>query len=284
MSKFRSRVSELFKDLDKNKPVENFSVSEALKSNTGLKNEIEEQFFVDRNIIDAISENLVYAQMFRNEMGVPIRISSGYRCQRLNKIIGGATKSDHLYKNGSGALDLQTNHPNYGWLVTPNQKLFEKIIELYNSGILRGFRQLIHEFGSDNKPAWVHFSTNKKDNKNQILDIKMGRGYEDITSRYISGKGVIDDDLLHKATEKWGVDSQIHKIQEEILELALAINQSANQSVCVTKDKEQLIQQVVNEIADCKIMIRQAELIYGISKIDAAVSVAINKLKKHLER
>lgn len=280
MSKFRSRVQRVFNELDKNKPVENFSVSEALKSSTGLNHEIEEQFFVDKSIIDAISENLVYAQMFRDEMKVPIRISSGYRCEKLNKIIGGATKSDHLYKNGSGALDLQTNHPNYNWLNTPNQKLFGKIIAMYNSGILKGFRQLIHEFGSDDEPIWVHFSTNRNDNKNQILDIKRGRGYEDITSRYIIEKGVINDELLYKAIDKWGVDSQIHKIQEEILELALAINQSR----CITKNKEHLIQGIISEVADCKIMIRQAELIYGKDKIDNAVTLAINKLRKHLSK
>jgi len=41
-------------------------------------------------------ELVIRLQMMRNELGKPIRISSGYRCKEHNKKVGGAGSSQHL--------------------------------------------------------------------------------------------------------------------------------------------------------------------------------------------
>lgn len=53
-------------------------------------------------------EHLQNLQRFREIMGAPIRITSGYRCPDHNKAVGGATNSQHLYGN---ACDITVD----GW-------------------------------------------------------------------------------------------------------------------------------------------------------------------------
>tara|TARA_R100000734_G_C3315408_1_gene107349 strand:+ start:1291 stop:1833 length:543 start_codon:yes stop_codon:yes gene_type:complete len=43
----------------------------------------------------------------REHFGVPIRVTSGYRCPKLNEAIGGSTKSQHMAKNGDCAVDFK---------------------------------------------------------------------------------------------------------------------------------------------------------------------------------
>jgi zinc D-Ala-D-Ala carboxypeptidase len=71
--------------------------------------------------------------------GVPIRVTSGYRCSALNRQIGGAWNSAHLY---GCAADIQV--PDYG----PPLKVAR---ELANYAEMLDFDQLIHEFG-----GWTH--------------------------------------------------------------------------------------------------------------------------------
>lgn len=40
-------------------------------------------------------------QVLRDELGAPISINSGYRSPSHNKMVGGATKSTHLYGQGA---------------------------------------------------------------------------------------------------------------------------------------------------------------------------------------
>jgi hypothetical protein len=77
-------------------------------------------------------------------------VSSGYRCPRLNRHIGGAAKSQHLTGH---AADIQS-------FTFGNEALFRKIIEL---GL--PFDQLINEFDY----RWVHVSYDPKRNRREIL-------------------------------------------------------------------------------------------------------------------
>jgi zinc D-Ala-D-Ala carboxypeptidase len=73
---------------------------------------------------------------------VPIRLSSGYRCQALNQAIGGSRYSDHIL---AAATDWTA--PAFG---TP----FEVCQFLAPRADALGIGQLIHEFGQ-----WAHTST-----------------------------------------------------------------------------------------------------------------------------
>ena len=72
-----------------------FSISEMLKSDTAIKQrlwngapkEAEENL---RALVDEVLDPL------REAYGRPIRVNSGYRCPRLNALVGGTPNSQHM--------------------------------------------------------------------------------------------------------------------------------------------------------------------------------------------
>jgi hypothetical protein len=85
----------------------------------------------------------------------------------------------------------------------------------------------------------------------------------------------MNKEILHKAIEKWGRDAQINKIQEEALELSLILNQRN----CPNKDPEQMEASLYDELADMKIMMAQAEIIFDADRINKRVKFKLNRLK-----
>ena len=101
-------------------------------------------------------------QPLRNAVG-PLRVTSGYRSESLNKAIGGSNNSQHTKCE---AVDLQ--FVKRGKM--DNMKIFNAII---NHAL--EFDQCILEFGgataekdSDN-PDWIHLSWKVTENRRQIL-------------------------------------------------------------------------------------------------------------------
>lgn len=84
--------------------------------------------------------------------------------------------------------------------------------------------------------------------------------------------------ILHKAIEKWGKEAQINKLQEEALELALALNQRK----CPTKDAERMEANLYDELADMLIMLAQAEIIFDATRINDRVNFKLEKLQSKL--
>ncbi len=86
-------------------------------------------------------------------MQCPIHISSGYRCPRLNKAVGGVKNSQHLTGQ---AVDIDFGSKK------GNKSFFDKIrkseIEL---------DQLLNEYDY----AWIHISLRKEGNRHQVLNI-----------------------------------------------------------------------------------------------------------------
>lgn len=116
-----------------------------------------------------LAENVF--QPIRDHFGVPIRISSGYRSEALNKAIGGAGKmvngkyvpsSQHCTGE---AIDIDMD----GTSIT-NKQIFDYIKENLE------FDQLIWEFGTDANPDWVHvsYSSTGKQRKQILKAIKKG--------------------------------------------------------------------------------------------------------------
>lgn len=93
--------------------------------------------------------------------------------------------------------------------------------------------------------------------------------------------------ICKRIIEKWGREAQINKIQEEALELALALSQRN----CPTKDPKAVEDALYDELADMKIMMMQAELLFDAEriakrvqyKLDRVVSKHLGPLKKDLE-
>lgn len=80
--------------------------------------------------------------------------------------------------------------------------------------------------------------------------------------------------LLTKAIGKWGKETQINKLQEELLELALVLNQRN----CPTKDQKYITDQLYSELADVSIMMMQARLILDQKRIDETIRYKLNRM------
>lgn len=134
----------------------NFTLDEMLESQVARRKKIEEQFMPS----DSVKENLRklcvnVLQPLRDGVNKPIHVTSGFRCPRLNRAIGGSTTSQH--REGKAA-DLK----GVGY---SNKELFEYIKKNIK------FDQLIWEYGTKDEPAWVHVSFDDKKMRNQILFI-----------------------------------------------------------------------------------------------------------------
>lgn len=85
--------------------------------------------------------------------GKPLKISSFFRCDALNKEIGGSKTSQHVQGK---AIDIDTGSRE------ENEKIFE-----YAKHNLK-YDQLINEYNF----SWVHISFDLGHNRNQVLIIK----------------------------------------------------------------------------------------------------------------
>lgn len=139
----------------------NFSLCEFEDSQTAVRLGIDNK--IPANLIPNVQKVANTLQKIRNDLGLPISISSGYRCPELNKAIGGATKSDHMT---ASAVDFNVKG------MTP----FEVCKYLEPKLDQLGIGQLIHEFGS-----WVHLSI--VPNKQRTLTAFRKNG----TTKYASG-------------------------------------------------------------------------------------------------
>lgn len=91
----------------------------------------------------------------REVFGKPIYVSSGYRCQKHNRAVGGATKSQHL---GGQAADITADSPEM------NTVLAKIIVEHLP------FDQLILEQRDKNgNPQWLHVSYASSNRKEVLL-------------------------------------------------------------------------------------------------------------------
>lgn len=130
---------------------------EATTSQTAVRNKI----LNVPNDLELINMQLVGIRVFdviREHFKTPIRVSSFFRNRLLNNCVGGSKTSQHVKGQ---AIDIQ------GTGKLTNQMIFDYVKENID------FDQLIHEYGTDTNPAWVHISyVSKEKNRKQVLYIK----------------------------------------------------------------------------------------------------------------
>lgn len=131
-----------------------FTIKELTKSDVAKRSKInniptkqEEQ-----NLI-ALVDNIL--DPLREAYGKPIIVTSGFRCERLNKLVKGSKTSQHRFGQAADIRTIEDTREE-------NKKLFDLIIELNLP-----FDQLIDEYNYD----WVHVSYSSR-NRKQILHIK----------------------------------------------------------------------------------------------------------------
>ncbi|MBK9479869.1 MAG: peptidase M15 [Bacteroidetes bacterium] len=92
----------------------------------------------------------------RDHFGVPISVSSFFRCAELNKKVKGSKTSQHVTGE---AIDIDADI--FGGVT--NKEIFE-----FAKNNLK-FEQLISEFNTNGQPSWIHISYKATGNRNQIL-------------------------------------------------------------------------------------------------------------------
>lgn len=130
-----------------------FSIKELCKSNTAIKNKIDNHPTpeIEKNLTILIEHCL---DPIREKFGKPITVTSGYRCEKLNKLVGGKPNSQHL-KGQAADLVGDTN--------TKTKEIFEIAKQLGN------FDQLLFEKNSKGS-IWVHISYKDSGNRKQCID------------------------------------------------------------------------------------------------------------------
>lgn len=132
-----------------------FTLAEMTKSATaqrkGIKNDPSIQ--VCKNLTALIEKVL---DPLCEAYGKPIIVTSGYRCEKLNKAVGGAASSQHVKGEAADIRSVQD---------TPeeNKKLFDLIVKL---GL--PFDQLINEYNYD----WVHVSYGARHRRQKLKAVK----------------------------------------------------------------------------------------------------------------
>lgn len=123
-----------------------FTINELTKTSTGISNipnaeQVANLIYLVENLLDKA----------REELAMPITVTSGYRSEAVNRRVGGVATSQHTKGE---AVDL---------VCGDNAKLFN-ILKKMN------FDQLIWEKGNNIQPAWVHVSLKRIGiNRKQVI-------------------------------------------------------------------------------------------------------------------
>ena len=140
----------------------NFTLEELTKSSTASRYKIDNTPTKEaRELLEKLCKEVL--QPIRETYGKPIIVESGYRCPRVNTLVGGAANSDHKY---GAAADIHTVSDT----VSDNKELFNLIVKMSKDGKIK-CRQILDEYNYN----WVHVSINHKNNaakNNQVLHIK----------------------------------------------------------------------------------------------------------------
>ena len=132
-----------------------FTIQELTKSATAQRKGIDNTPSVQvRANLTALIEKVL--DPLREAYGKPIIVTSGYRCEKLNKAVGGAASSQHVKGEAADIRSVQD---------TPeeNKKLFDLIVKL---GL--PFDELINEYGYD----WVHVSFGSRHRRQKLKAVK----------------------------------------------------------------------------------------------------------------
>lgn len=112
----------------------NFSISELIFSDMAIKNNINNM--PDLKALDNLLNLIFYLlQPIRNKFGA-IKITSSYRCKKVNQLVKGAVNSNHLYGCAVDIIPLKATFRQVYDFITNNLDYDECFIEKNNAGAM----------------------------------------------------------------------------------------------------------------------------------------------------
>lgn len=119
---------------------EHFTLEEMVRSATATANKINNTpSQAERDWLQYLCVNVL--EPLRTHMGRPISISSGYRCPKLNAMVGGVAKSQHQYGQAADIRIL-------------NQKDGDKIFAYLKSN--KFVSKALYERSKSTGARWIH--------------------------------------------------------------------------------------------------------------------------------
>lgn len=135
----------------------NLTLAEVVRSESAKRNGID-NFPTPEHLENLKKLAINIFQPIRDHFKTPIIISSGYRSEKLNRLVPGTSlTSDHSFGR---AIDIDMDGTNKN---ISNNDIFN-----YIKANLK-FKQLIAEFPVNGLLSWVHVSYDEKNLKNQTL-------------------------------------------------------------------------------------------------------------------
>ncbi len=132
-----------------------FTIRELIKSTTAIKRHIDNSPSkeIERSLTALVEKVL---DPLREAYGKPIIVTSGYRCPKLNAIVGSTPSSQHV-KGEAADIKSVADTPE------ENKKLFDLIVKLKLP-----FDQLINEHNYD----WVHVSYGARHRRQKLKAVR----------------------------------------------------------------------------------------------------------------
>jgi hypothetical protein len=171
----------------------NFTLGEFLRSETAERDEhlkAEQEHPPDEILFNLKYLTETALQPIRSLLGFPVRITSGYRCQLLNKLVGGSATSQHC-RGEAADCRLSPRFLQDETVQGVREEVAARVKEITGSPLRPevgpsfylfahvclhldelDVDQVIHEYGGGfGRPAWVHISTSRRQDKRQILAV-----------------------------------------------------------------------------------------------------------------
>lgn len=219
----------------KDKISEHISYTEATKSITAIKNNIDNT--PDKDTLKRMK--YVAKKIFepvREHFHVKIAVTSFFRSKKLNTKIGGSSTSEHVY---GSAMDLDADI--FGLI--SNQDIFNYIKENLD------FNQLIWEFGTSKEPAYVHISCKEIGNKNQILKAYKEKDWTGkLVTKYKILKTNVIKSIVHDTVVQEKEDIKLEEKIDYVISLERKLINHLEEKILY----ELIIKELNKEIKDCK--------------------------------
>lgn len=143
-----------------------FTINELTFSETAKRNHIDNT--PTGEIERHLNELIELLEDFRTSVGCPIRITSGYRCPKLNKLVKGSPTSAHLI---GYAADMQPVGISFDEFKKRALKWAKATLENRSEATFRTFDQLIIERSKTSQ--WIHLGMYNQKHEQRGMTFKM---------------------------------------------------------------------------------------------------------------